>query len=144
MISGDVKFRMSKLFFLFFLISTGFVNAQDTPNHNLPDTIQRIIPGRTNRADQLKKSYIILISADGFRYDLADKYRAENLIRLRTLGVEADYMQPVFPSLTFPNHYSIATGEYPTRNGIVDNTFYDPSEKRIYSMNNRKAVEDSS
>ena len=144
MISGDVRFRMSKLFFLFFFISTGFVNAQDTPNHNLPDTIQRIIPGRTNRADQLKKPYIILISADGFRYDLADKYRAENLIKLRTSGVEADYMQPVFPSLTFPNHYSIATGEYPTHNGIVDNTFYDPSGKRIYSMNNRKAVEDSS
>lgn len=115
---------------------SGFVNAQDTTQH--------IVPGRSNRTDQLKKPYIILISADGFRYDLADKFHAENLIRLRSTGVDADYLQPVFPSLTFPNHYSIATGEYASHDGIVDNTFFDPSRNRIYSMGNRKEVEDSS
>ena len=70
--------------------------------------------------------------------------RQTNLIRLRTSGVSADYMQPVFPSLTFPNHYSIATGEYPVHDGIVDNTFYDPAKRKVYSMGNRKIVEDSS
>ena len=102
------------------------------------------MPGRTNRQDHLKKNYIILISADGFRYDLADKYQAKNLIRLRTSGVTADYMQSVFPSLTFPNHYSIATGQYPDHDGIVDNTFYDPARHQVYSMGNKIAVEDSS
>ena len=59
-------------------------------------------------------------------------------------GCSGRLLQPVFPSLTFPNHYSIATGEYASHHGIVDNTFYDPSGNRIYTMGNRKAVEDSS
>jgi len=135
---------MRKLFYAAFLLLTGFLHAQDSPRKVLPDTIQYVIPGRTNRLDQLKKPYIILISADGFRYDLADKYKAENLIRLRASGVAADFMQPVFPSLTFPNHYSIATGDYPSHNGIVDNNFYDPAKNLVYRMSNKKGVEDSS
>ena len=92
----------------------------------------------------MDKPYVILISADGFRFDLADKFNAVNLIRLRKSGIQADFMQPVFPSLTFPNHYSIATGEYPAHDGIVDNTFYQPSRKETYSMGKRSMVEDSS
>jgi len=135
---------MRKLFYLSFLLFTGILQAQDSLKRTMPDTIQHIIPGRSNRAGQLKKPYVILISADGFRYDLADKFKAENLIRLRSSGVEADYMQPVFPSLTFPNHYSIATGEYPSHDGIVDNNFYDPARDQVYRMGNKKGVEDSS
>lgn len=135
---------MRKLLCATLLLLTDVLHAQNSPARLIPDTIQHVIPGRTNRSDQLKKPYIILISADGFRYDLADKYRAENLIRLRSSGVVADYMQPVFPSLTFPNHYSIATGDYPSHNGIVDNNFYDPAKDLVYRMSNKKGVEDSS
>ena len=53
-------------------------------------------------------------------------------------------MQSVFPSLTFPNHYSIATGDYPVHDGIVDNTFFDPATQPGLCMGNRKEVEDSS
>ncbi|HEY4936604.1 MAG TPA: ectonucleotide pyrophosphatase/phosphodiesterase [Puia sp.] len=127
---------MRKIFFIPFLMLSGFLKAQDSTQH--------IVPGRSNSADQLKKPYIILISADGFRYDLADKFQAKNLIRLRSSGVAADYMQSVFPSLTFPNHYSIATGDYPVHDGIVDNTFFDPGRNQVYAMGNRKEVEDSS
>jgi predicted AlkP superfamily pyrophosphatase or phosphodiesterase len=135
---------MRKLLHAAFLLLTGVAHAQDSPKRVLPDTMQYMIPGRTNHPDHLKKPYIILISADGFRNDLADKYQAENLIRLRTSGVSADYMLPVFPSLTFPNHYSIATGDYPSHNGIVDNNFYDPAKDLVYRMSNKKGVEDSS
>src|SRR5579864_4219387 len=135
---------MKKLLYAAFLLLTGILHAQDSAKRVLPDTTQHIIPGRTNRPDQVKKPYIILISADGFRYDLADKYKAENLIRLRSSGIWADYMQPVFPSLTFPNHYSIATGDYPSHHGIVDNNFYDPAKDLVYRMSNKKGVEDSS
>jgi predicted AlkP superfamily pyrophosphatase or phosphodiesterase len=135
---------MRILLYTAFFLLTGILHAQDSPRHVLPDTIQHVIPGRTNLPDQVKKPYIVLISADGFRYDLADKYQAEDLIRLRSSGVVADYMQPVFPSLTFPNHYSIATGDYPSHNGIVDNNFYDPEKELVYRMSNKKGVEDSS
>jgi predicted AlkP superfamily pyrophosphatase or phosphodiesterase len=35
-------------------------------------------------------------------------------------------MHPSFPSVTFPNHYTLATGLYPESHGIVSNTFWDP------------------
>jgi predicted AlkP superfamily pyrophosphatase or phosphodiesterase len=121
---------------LSFFVSISMVTAQDT--------IQKIIPNRFNRSDQVKKPYLILISADGFRFDLADKYQARNLQTLRSAGVEAKYLQPSFPSLTFPNHYSIVTGLYPSHHGIVDNSFYDRKKNAFYTLGNKKAVADSS
>ena len=108
------------------------------------DTIQQIVPGRKNAVAQLNKPYVILISADGFRYDYADKYHAANLIRLRAEGVQAKSMIPSYPSVTFPNHYTIATGMYPSHHGLVYNQFYDRNRKASYAMSDRKAVEDGS
>ena len=106
------------------------------------DTTQYIIPGRENAPNQEQKPYVILISADGFRYDLAEKYDAEFLKKISSEGVKAISMRPSYPSLTFPNHYSIITGLYPSHHGIVDNTFYDPQRKQFYAIRNKKAVED--
>ena len=108
------------------------------------DTIQQVVSGRKNSATQLNKPYVILISADGFRYDYADKYNAVNLLQLRSSGVQAKSMIPVYPSVTFPNHYSIATGMYPAHHGLVYNQFYDRGRKATYSIGNRKTVEDGS
>jgi predicted AlkP superfamily pyrophosphatase or phosphodiesterase len=51
-------------------------------------------------------------------------------------------MIPVFPSLTFPNHYSLVTGLFPDRHGIVGNSFYDPVRRQKYSMDNDGPVRD--
>lgn len=112
------------------------VYAQDTSEH--------IVQGRLNSKNQVSKPYVILISADGFRYDYADKYHASNLIRLRKSGVEAESMQPCYPSVTFNNHYSIVTGMYPSHHGIVYNRFYDRNRKQSYAIDDRKTVEDGS
>ncbi len=108
------------------------------------DITQHVMPGRSNSPQQQKKPYVILISADGFRHDMADKYEAKNLLQLRSNGVAAKSMIPSFPSLTFPNHYTLVTGLYPSHHGLVDNTFYDKKRNEIYRLGNRKAVEDSS
>ena len=108
------------------------------------DTTQFVVPGRKNAPSQIGKPYIILISADGFRYDYADKHHAENLIKLRNSGVQAESMIPSFPSVTFPNHYTIATGLYPSHHGLVYNQFYDRSRKATYAIGDRKSVEDGS
>ena len=108
------------------------------------DTTEQIIANRFNGKQQLQRPYVILISADGFRADLAEKYNATNLLTLRSQGVQADFMLSSFPSLTFPNHYTIITGLYPSHHGIVDNTFYDAERNEVYSMNNKKFVADSS
>ncbi len=47
-----------------------------------------------------------MISADGFRYDYAKKYNAENLLNLSGEGVRAEAMIPGYPSITFPNHWT--------------------------------------
>ncbi|MBK0378468.1 alkaline phosphatase family protein [Mucilaginibacter segetis] len=96
------------------------------------DTLQRIVPGRTNSAAQLKKPYIILISADGFRWDYAHKYHAKNLLALAKQGVEAESMLPSFPASTHANHFTLVSGLYPAHSGIVGNDFYDANRKEKF------------
>jgi predicted AlkP superfamily pyrophosphatase or phosphodiesterase len=85
-----------------------------------------------------------MISADGFRYDYAEKYQATHILALSQQGVQAEAMIPSFPSLTFPNHYTLVTGLYPSHHGLVNNYFYDPARKESYSMKNSKTVGDGS
>src|SRR5882724_7574011 len=129
-------------FFLLVLFLPLLSAAQDSRQQ--PDTTQQVTAGRTNSPAQQQKPYVILISADGFRWDLADKYHAVNLLRLRGQGVAAESMLPSFPSVTFPNHYTIVTGLYPSHHGLVDNGFYDVSRGGSYRMGDKKAVADSS
>jgi predicted AlkP superfamily pyrophosphatase or phosphodiesterase len=106
------------------------------------DIIQQITPGRKNTTSHLNKPYVILISADGFRYDYAEKYHAENLLKLRSSGTQAKSMIPSFPSVTYPNHYTVITGLYPSHHGLVYNQFYDRSRKATYNISDRKTVKD--
>jgi alkaline phosphatase D len=91
-----------------------------------------------------KKPYVIMLSLDGFRWDYADKAPTPNLDKIVRMGVKAKSLKPSFPSKTFPNHYTMATGLYPDHNGIVLNSFYDPETDREYAIFDRKAVEDGS
>jgi predicted AlkP superfamily pyrophosphatase or phosphodiesterase len=103
------------------------------------DTTQRIVPGRENSPEQEQKPYVILISADGFRYDYAEKYHADHLLALSGAGVRAEAMMPAFPSVTFPNHYTIVTGLYPSHEGLTGNSFYDANTKKFFSYHNKNA-----
>jgi predicted AlkP superfamily pyrophosphatase or phosphodiesterase len=109
----------------------------------ITDSTQKVIPGRANSPEQEQKPYVIFISADGFRHDLADKYAAAHLRALRAGGVQSTSMTPSFPSVTFPNHYSLATGLYPSHHGLVDNNFFDVKKGSGYTIRDRVAVEDS-
>ncbi|MDX1409360.1 MAG: ectonucleotide pyrophosphatase/phosphodiesterase, partial [Saprospiraceae bacterium] len=68
---------------------------------------------------------VLLISIDGFRHDYIDLTETPAFDRLMSDGVRASSLIPVFPSKTFPNHYSIVTGLYPEHHGIVANTMVD-------------------
>lgn len=97
------------------------------------DTAQKIEQGRENAVQQQDKPYVILISADGFRYDYIEKFNAKNLKNIAQENVWAEKgMYPSYPSITFPNHYTLATGLYPAHHGIVDNVFYDPNRDEMY------------
>ena len=126
----------------FFLLILAHVNAASI--YAQADTVQKIVEGRMNSPEQQQKPYVILISADGFRYDYAEKYQAATLLKLSNEGVRADYMIPGFPTLTFPNHYSLVTGLYPAHHGIVNNHFYDPMRQESFSMRINNTVRDGS
>jgi predicted AlkP superfamily pyrophosphatase or phosphodiesterase len=101
------------------------------------------IPNPPNTAEQQAKHYVVLVSLDGFRYDYPKKYGAKNLLAMAARGANAPGgMIPSYPSVTFPNHYSIVTGLYPDHHGIVANTFYDPARKENYSYTNPKTSGD--
>ena len=84
---------------------------------------------------------LLLISIDAYRYDYIDRGLSPTLAMLAKTGVHAASMQPSFPSLTFPNHYTIVTGLYPDHHGIVNNTMFD-AQLGKFSLGNRKAVSD--
>lgn len=104
------------------------------------DTTQIVQTGRSNSLSQQAKPYVILISADGFRSDFSMKYGAKFLQSRVARGVKADAMIPSYPTLTFPNHYSIVTGLYPAHHGLVDNRYFDVNSGNEYSMGNKKMV----
>jgi len=108
------------------------------------DSLQLKVEGRKNSKAQQKKPYVILISADGFRYDYAEKHNATYLKEMAKKGVQASSMTSSFPSVTFPNHYTIVTGLYPSHHGLVNNSFYDAQRNQTYSMGNRDRVRDGS
>ncbi len=85
---------------------------------------------------------VILVSLDGFRWDYPDRYATPNLDRIAARGVRAERLRPVFPTKTFPNHYTLVTGLYPARHGIVSNAMYDPRTGASFSLGDREAVAD--
>lgn len=68
----------------------------------------------------------IIISLDGFRADFLNRGLTPRLNAFIREGISPLYMLPSFPSVTFPNHYTLATGLYPESHGVVGNTFWDP------------------
>lgn len=69
---------------------------------------------------------VLLIGLDGLHPDMVERYGAANLQALTARGTTAEAMIPVMPSVTFVNFYSIATGLYPERHGMITNAPYDP------------------
>ncbi|MFW5974748.1 MAG: ectonucleotide pyrophosphatase/phosphodiesterase [Bacteroidota bacterium] len=93
---------------------------------------------------ETKGKYVLLVSLDGFRWDYPEMYETPFLDSLAQAGVKAKSLQPSYPSKTFPNHYTMATGLYPDHHGIVNNSFYDPVAGREYAILKRDAVKDGS
>lgn len=83
--------------------------------------------------------YLVVLSMDGFRWDYPKMYRTPNLDSIAKAGVSAKSLIPCFPSKTFPNHYSIATGLYVENHGIVLNAFTD-SLAGDFRLSDRNAV----
>ncbi len=82
---------------------------------------------------------VILVSIDGFRPDYLDRGYTPTLKKLADEGTRAQWMTPSYPTLTFPNHYTLVTGLRPDTHGIVHNTMRDSSLGN-FALKNRAAV----
>ena len=128
---------MKRLFIGFFIVLSVLGFSQT-------DTAQIVVADRKNTPQTLTKPYVILISADGFRYDYAKKYHAKNILKLAEKGVSAKAVIPSYPSITGPNHYTLITGLYPSHTGFVDNYFYDKKRNDLFGMSMQSKISDGS
>ncbi len=101
-------------------LSTGFRQKRRNPPPLLSNGTDLFLPTT------------IYISLDGFRADYIDRGVTPNLLRFMSQGVAPPYMNPSFPSVTFPNHYTLATGLYPESHGIVANKFWDQKLNKTF------------
>ncbi|XP_069743128.1 ectonucleotide pyrophosphatase/phosphodiesterase family member 3-like isoform X2 [Narcine bancroftii] len=79
---------------------------------------------------------LILVSLDGFR---AEYLKTWDIIlpvieKLRSCGTHSKYLRAMYPTKTFPNHYTIVTGLYAETHGIVDNNMYDIMLNKFFSL----------
>jgi len=89
-----------------------------------------------------RKPLVILISIDGFKPSYLDRGITPNLKFFASQGVIADGMIPVFPSITFPNHVSLVTGQFPEHHGIVNNVMFDDTiPDQLFTLSSRQAVQ---
>lgn len=105
-----------------------------SPDHKATDSASHV---RTPAAH----APLLLVSIDGFRTDYLDRNQSPTLSTMAANGVRAKWMQPAFPSLTFPNHYTLVTGKYPDHTGIINNSMHDKTLGR-FSLSRREAVQD--
>ncbi len=94
------------------------------------------------RGDDKGEKYVVILSMDAFRHDFAELYNTPTLDSIASVGVFSEIM-PCFPSNTFSNHYSMATGLHPDHHGIVNNSFYDKSMGLSYSIKDNEARENA-
>lgn len=82
---------------------------------------------------------VLLLSIDGLRADMVERGHSPNLARLAREGVHATGMHPSYPSLTFPNHYTLVTGLRPDRHGIIHNSM-SAEDLGTFRLNDPQAV----
>ncbi|HET8941980.1 MAG TPA: ectonucleotide pyrophosphatase/phosphodiesterase [Rudaea sp.] len=87
-------------------------------------------------------SPLILISIDGYRADYIQRGLSPNLSALADDGVRAQAMRSSFPTLTFPNHYTLVTGLYPDHHGIINNRFFNPVTGKKFVYKEQDSISD--
>ncbi|MDR1160986.1 MAG: ectonucleotide pyrophosphatase/phosphodiesterase [Tannerellaceae bacterium] len=90
-------------------------------------------------SEKAADEYVVVLSLDGFRSDYVEKAHTPTLDSLARVGVRSAF-RPSFPSVTFPNHYTMATGLHPDHHGLVNNFFYASDLDKIYRIGDNEAV----
>ena len=115
---------LTALTFLLFISLSGCTGAED------------IDAGVAAQNDPI----VLLISIDGARHDYPELYNTPALDRIAEAGTRANHIEMVFPTKTFPTHYTLVTGLYPSNHGVVSNSMYDPEMDASFSLGDREQM----
>lgn len=85
-------------------------------------------------ANSSPRNVVLWINIDGLRPDYIDRAKPTYLSKLMKDGAWSNQLVPVFPSLTFPSHVSLATGVRVEQHGIPGNSFYDAETGQTYNF----------
>lgn len=90
--------------------------------------------------ERAARTTVVWVSIDGFRGDYSAGSDLPFFQRLRREAAWTAQLSPVFPSITFPSHCSLATGVSVEKHGITANSFYDAATKTRHSYPNEAAL----
>uniref|UniRef100_A0A1W7RA20 glycerophosphocholine cholinephosphodiesterase n=1 Tax=Hadrurus spadix TaxID=141984 RepID=A0A1W7RA20_9SCOR len=77
---------------------------------------------------------LIIVLVDGVRWDYIKEDEYKGFEKIAKHGVKAEYVDPIFPSNSYPNWYTIVTGKYAESHGFVQNFMYDKVRNDIFKM----------
>jgi ectonucleotide pyrophosphatase/phosphodiesterase family protein 5 len=75
---------------------------------------------------------LLVVSFDGFHPDYVRPDVTPHLARFRLASASPPYMRNVFPTKTFVNHFTVATGLYPETHGVLDNYMFDRHNRSMH------------
>ncbi|VDO03702.1 unnamed protein product [Rodentolepis nana] len=94
-----------------------------------------------------KQNKVVVVSMDGFRHDYLDmaKSQGRNISAFEDLYNRGfrGRLVPVMPTITFPTHFSAATGRHVENHGIMNNVFYSPQQNATFSYKNPENAQES-
>lgn len=78
-----------------------------------------------------KHPILIVVSYDAFRFDYINSKDTPFMYKLMKEGSTTHHVTSIFPTKTFPNHFTIATGLYAEIHGVMGNSLFDPKLKKV-------------
>ncbi|CAL8092393.1 unnamed protein product [Orchesella dallaii] len=100
----------------------------------------------TSRNDTKKENgppqKLLIIMLDGFRWDYYDRQKEElpGFSEFLSKGVQAQWLEPSFPSNSYACWTTISTGVYPEVHGILDNFMFDQQFQAVFDFKNETSV----
>ncbi|KAF8635974.1 hypothetical protein AX15_000138 [Amanita polypyramis BW_CC] len=111
--------------------------------HSHPNLLFHGSELRSNGTHDFKRT-VLMVSIDGLRADYLDRGLTPHLLAISKKGLRAKSMKPIFPTLTFPNHWTLMTGLYAESHGIVGNNFWNPASQSEFHYNRIESCWNSS
>ena len=138
---------MPKIFISLFIVVGTLTYL--VPASKIPDDVQNSVWDRVHKRNnnhRPNKAKLLILSLDAFHYRYL--YRFQNQLSFLKNNIAGQGllakkgMTPTFPSLTYPCHWTMATGLYPVSHGIVSNYFYDPHLNDTYKLGTKSIQEE--